>query len=218
MKKLLLLLAIGIASAQAGAAEYRSSFGFPFELSSDWLVLTPEEVTKLYRDETLDSLDIDADPATAQGILERVKQGEIEFYFDRKRSTKDFKNNISVQLMQGAQQYTAEAVRQVCRLLPKELPRVFGSEVEISSCGTGEMHGIRFLTYEYFVPAQQVHVVQYEMPYLSDTTLVLVGGAHPAALDHLRSAQAAIADRIAKFASESPAHTLTSSHAARGQH
>jgi len=217
MKKLLLLLVIGIASAQAGAAEYRSSFGFPFELSSDWLVLTPGEVTKLYRDETLDSLDIDADPATVRGILERVKQGEIEFYFDRKHSTKDFKNNISVQLMQGTRSYTAAAAREVCRLLPEELPRVFGSPVEVSSCGPGEMHGIRFLTYAYFVPAQKVHVVQYEIPYLSDTTLVLVGGAHPAALDDLKSAQASIADRIAKFASESPARTLTSSHANHGQ-
>jgi hypothetical protein len=217
MKKLLLLLVIGIASAHAGAAEYRSSFGFPFELSSDWLVLTPTEVTKLYRDETLDSLDIDADPATAQGILERVKRGEIEFYFDRKHSTRDFKNNISVQLMQGGQPYTTEAARQVCRLLPEELPRVFGSAVEIASCGTDELHGVRVMTYEYFVPAQQVHVVQYEIPYLSDTTLVLVGGAHPAALDYLRSAQASIADRIAKFASESQL-TLPGSHAARGQH
>lgn len=217
MKKILFLLVACIASAQAGAAEYRSSFGFPFELSNDWLVLTPGEVTKLYRDETLDSLDIDSDQATALAILERVKKGEVEFYFDRKHSTKDFKNNISVQLMQGAQQYTAASVKDVCRLLPKELPKVFGSEVKVSSCGSGEMHGIRFMAFEYFLPVQKVHVVQYEMPYVADTTLVLVGGAHPAALAHLKSAQASIADHILKFAGDSVTSVTTSSHVGQAQ-
>lgn len=203
MKRLLFLLVAGIASPHAVATEYTSSFGFPFELSKDWLVLTPAEVTEIYRNETLDSLSINADPATAQAILERVKQGEVEFYFDRKRSTKAFKNNISVQLTQGTQEYTDSAVWDICKSLHEDLPEVFGSGVRISSCGSGEMHGIRFLVFEYVLPPQKAHVVQYEIPFVSGTTLLLVAGAHPSALDHVRAAQTSLVDRITRYARES---------------
>ncbi len=201
MKRIFFLLMIGIAS-QAGAAEYRSSFGFSFELPEDWLVLTPAEVAKHYRNETPESLAIDGDQATAQGILDQVRRGEIEFYFDRKHSTKDFKNNISVQRMQGSQTYTETAVAELCRSLAEELPKVFGSKIDIASCGSAEMHGIRFMAFEYFLPAQQVHVVQYEIPFVADSTLLLVGGAHREGLERLKSAEAAIADRINSFTRE----------------
>ncbi|HEY0663733.1 MAG TPA: hypothetical protein VGD18_03910 [Thiobacillaceae bacterium] len=197
------MLVASVASAQAWATEYRSSFGFTFELSSDWLVLTRDEVAEMYRDETQASLGmIDVDQATARAVLERVKRGEVEFYFDRKYSKPDLRNNISVQLTQGGGRYTTSEMDEICRLIPEELPRVFGGEVEIVSCGLQELHGIGFLAYEYFLPAKKVHVVQFEIPYVSDTRVLLIGGAHTAALAYLKSAQAAIAKRIARFASE----------------
>jgi hypothetical protein len=204
MKKLSAILLLTLWSQAVLSGEYRSSFGYSFQLSKDWLVLTPKEVSKQYESETIKALNLEfADRNNAQSILERVKTGKVEFYFDRKYSTKDFKNNISVQIMPGSHTPTAQEVKEQCSAMPNELRSLYGSGVKVGNCGLATSHGVAYVTYEYFVSQQGVTIVQQEIPYVSNSTAIVAGGSNAAGLANLKSAQLSVVESITKFVSAS---------------
>ncbi|HAS53206.1 MAG TPA: hypothetical protein DCS42_03255 [Nitrospiraceae bacterium] len=206
MRKYVLTLLLLVMPAPGPAAEYQSTFGFPFELSKDWLVLTSKEAAGKFGTETLKSLGLEyGDQENMKAVLERVKTGKVEFYFDRKYSTKDFNKNISVQLMEGGQQPTAKAAQDACASLPDEAARLFGGPVKMKSCGIAELQGITYVAYEYEVPTLATSVIQTEIPFTAGMSIIVVGGSNKAGLEHVRKAHEQITRSIIKYTSAAQA-------------
>lgn len=197
---LLLMPATGL------AAEYQSTFGFPFELSKDWLVLTSKEAAGKFEAESLKSLGLEfGDQENMKSVLEKVKSGKVEFYFDRKHSTKDFNNNISVQLADGGEQPTAQDANEACASLPGEAAGLFGSPVKMKRCGIAEHEGIKYIAYEYEVPKLAMSVIQSELPFLAGTSIIVASGSNTAGLEHVRKAHEQITRSIISYASAAKA-------------
>jgi hypothetical protein len=201
MRQIFLVTALA-ASLQASAAESRSKLGFTFELSSDWLVLTAAQVQKTYERESLEGLGLVlGDRAAAEGILQRVKAGEVEYVFDRKHMAADFKNNISLQLLPPRAETPQEIARNSCPSLAGELRKLYGSEVVMAACGVRTLADVPFVVIEYRIAAQAANVIQFEMPFGRKGTLILVGGGNDAGLARIRDAQTSMARSAAQFVS-----------------
>lgn len=190
-----------------GPALYTSYFGFTVHLSGEWLPVNPQKVAADNVEESLESLGIDVswDQGTAAAILERIKAGKVEFYFDRHTIEAADKNNITAQVMPYKNDaLTREGVAEFCHDLPKQLPAVYGNPAEVSSCGLAEANGVRYLSFEYSVPALSYCVVQDEIPFVNDETLVLAGGTFEACRDlqRLKVAQKALVDGATHFVAE----------------
>lgn len=199
MKRALFVMLLALLPASVLAADYRSSFGFPFSLSDDWAVLTPRQVSGEFKSDTLKSLHMEGvDEKMMQAMLDKVKSGKIEYYFYKKH-TERFNNNISAQLMPGDGMPTADAAKEACAALPDQLNKMYGEAVEMKSCALMNTHGIPYMAFEYVLPSRGVTLVQREIPYPGGNKLVLDGGAVPAALDTLRTAEDGIADSVTKY-------------------
>lgn len=205
-------LSLFLVPLPALAADYRSGFGFGFQLSDDWLVLTRPQVQKTFQNESQASLDLPSmDRSTFDQILQKVKSGQVEFVFDRRYSTKDWNNNISMQRMPARTEAPSLIAQASCPALAAHQQATLGSEVKVASCGVRTIADVSFVAYEYRIPAQDVSIVQFEIPFGFQGTLVLVGGSNDAGLANLRSAQAAIAEqairslRVAATAASGPA-------------
>jgi hypothetical protein len=201
-----LLTGCGGAAPPEGPKTYTSYFGFTVQLSGGWLPLSPSQIASANAEESLRSLGIDTkwDQGNLSSILERVKTGEVEFYFDRQTVGSEFQNNISAQLMPGRGLLTEDLVSQMCKDIPAQLPALFGgAPVELRGCGLRRANDIAYVSYEYSVPAHSYHVLQDELPFVNDSTLVVVGGTlDSGALPRINEAQRAIVSGATKFAAE----------------
>jgi hypothetical protein len=187
-------LALMLAPGLVRAADYQSGFGFTFQVSDDWLVLTRPQVQRVFKDETKASLGLPTiDRESFDGILQRVQSGQVEFIFDRRHSTPDFNNNISIQRMPARKDSPEEAARSSCPSLQSTLHGIMGTEVTVTSCGARKVGDASFVAYEYRLPALGVTNVQFEIPFGFQGTLVIVGGSNDAGLANLRAVQLAIA-------------------------
>ena len=197
MRKNVCLALLATLALPAVADDYVSSFGFKFSLTSDWLVLTPGEVAKLFKRQSLAGVSsVLGDQENATAVLQRVKAGNVEFFFDRKHSTNDFKNNISVQLMPDGKPPNEAAARELCQAMPRQLPTVIGAPVKIRHCGLKRANAVPYMAYEYFVPSQGVSIVQHEIADLGGAVLVLVGGSNDQGLRNTRATQEALTAAI----------------------
>lgn len=204
MKQLMFMVML-VVSLKAHAADYRSNYGFSFQLPAEWLVLTPAQVQKTYQGESLKSMELAiGDRATFEAVLQKVKAGEVEYFFDRKYSTREFKNNISVQLMPPRPETPDQIAKDSCPSLAMSLRGLYGAEVKVTSCGIQTLAKVPFVAYEYRVPSQGVNVIQFEIPFGPKGTLILVGGSNDAGLAHVRVAQTSIADSAARSIKNAP--------------
>jgi len=198
----LLFAVILLASVPLGAtaAEYKSSFGFTFKLSGDWLVMTPAEVSKEYEGKTLESMDLGGvDQTMAAEILEKVKTGEVEYYFDKSSFGSEFTNNISTLLMGGGQIPTPESVKALCPTAKSELENVYHEPVKMTYCRYAKANGVPYLAFEYLLTKTKMTVVQREVPYLPNAKLVVVGAAKGSGLDTVRKTTDSIAMDVTKY-------------------
>ena len=174
-------------------------------LSDDWLIVTPETMATANNAETLKSLGL-VGPGDAQNlnsILERIKSGEIEFYYERSSLNRELKNHISAQLVQHRDEVTPDDVKAACEEIPGQLPAVYGTEIVMGACSMETENGISFLAYEYSIPAQSVHVIQYELPFGDESTLVVVGGVvDTGSINLVRAAQRQVIKSATDFVSK----------------
>ena len=105
----------------------------------------------------------------------------------------DWQNNISLQRTPARAQAPEQVAHASCPTLSTELRTALGTEVKVTSCGVRTLAGTPFVAIEYRVPAKDVSIVQYEIPFGFLGTPALVGGSNDAGLANLRATQAAIA-------------------------
>ncbi|HKK06413.1 MAG TPA: hypothetical protein VKA50_11250 [Gammaproteobacteria bacterium] len=201
MRKIFLVCLLSLSSFGVSAAQYQSDFGFPFSLSSDWAVLNRENVSKDFTKKSLNDFGLTmVDPDQAKATLERIKQGDVEYYFDRKYSTKNFQNNISAQLVPGGDVITPETVKEACAALPGQLRATYGSDTQFKSCASHKVNGVQYLSFEYHLPSMHTTILQREIPYLSNTKLLLVAASNSAGLASIKAALGDVVSSATKYA------------------
>lgn len=187
--RLVLLALAAFFVLPACAADYRSKFGYAFQLSDDWVVLTYGELIKLAGEATPQSLGLTGvEPTELKQTPAKVKSGQVEFYFDRKHSTQAWNNNISVQLAPARSASIAELAK-TCPSLGAQLRGTYGPSTRMAECGRRVQSGVEYLAYEYVIATEGVTIVQYEIPYAAQGTLVIVGGSNAQGLKDLKAAQ-----------------------------
>jgi hypothetical protein len=180
------------------------------QLPSDWIALNPRDAAAANAGESVGSLQIAefSDPADLALVLDRVKAGEIEFYFDRTTLDEENKNNVSAQLVDNDWGVlTDERARDMCSDLPSQLSPLFNNTpVAVHSCGITRSNGIGYLAMEYSVPASSYHVVQYELPFKNGKRLAIVGGTFEAGrpLQRVKDMQNVIANAATAFVAGPP--------------
>lgn len=200
--RLAVLLFFLLASAGAHAAEYKSTFGFPFTLSDDWEVMQPGEVSARFEKKTIKGMGLtQMDPATARDILARIKSGKVEYYFEKKYSTKDFNYNISTQLEAAGGIATPANVKELCPTLPEPLAKIQGAPVKVKVCRFAKLNGIPYLDLEYTVPSRGITTIQRQIPFLPSSDFQIVGGGRHAGLKTVRAAMDGMTNSITLYVS-----------------
>jgi hypothetical protein len=201
MNRVLLVLLLALLPASVMAADYRSSFGFSFSLSDDWLVLTPGEVSSKFEAPTSKSLRMEGvDQKTLEATIAKIKDGKVEYYFYRKHAENGGANDISAQLAPGDGIPTPDAAKEACAGLKDDLAKLYGEPVQMKSCVLMNANGIPYMGFEYLLQRSDITIIQREIPYLRGTKLVLAGATNSAALDAVRLAEDGIAASATKYA------------------
>ena len=147
-----------------------SYFGFTASLPDGWFVLGPNEVAKANKDETLKSLGIPEinDKATLNSIFDKVKSGNIEFYYDNKYVNKEYKNHISAQLAPPISFNSPEELKsgmeEQCKALPSELSSIFGEKIVVNHCRAGAVNNRAVLRHVYTVPSKNLIIINDQIP------------------------------------------------------
>ncbi len=133
MKKLgfaLLLLAFAL---DANGADYKSNFGFKFQVPKTWVVLTKDEVTKKGESWSSDTRTPFLTPEQNQMMIDKMLRGEVEFYYNQATANDVFTDNIVVDRKSGRVPYKNE-LREYCDQTRKVLSKMFSKEIAIYEC------------------------------------------------------------------------------------
>lgn len=184
-------------------ASVTSSFGFSAEMPDDeWFVLGPKEVAKANSGETLESLGVQKipDQELLEALFEKVKSGNIEFFYDGKYIASDYKNHVSAQLsaplvFDSVEEMQAEWDKQ-CASLPDDLGEMFGETVRLHSCQLLPMNGRAVFHHAYTLTSQGITIINEQIPVNSQYSMMFVGGSGNGneGLQRVRAAQQALVE------------------------
>jgi len=189
-------------------APITSSFGFSAEMPDDeWFVVGPKEVAKLSQNESLDSLGVQKipDDELLGEILEKVKSGNIEFFYDGRYIRSDFKNHVSAQLDEPLVFDSVEEMRtsfdEQCASLPEELSAMYGEAVELHSCQLAAMNERAIFHHAYTLSSQKITIINEQIPVNSNYSIIFVGGSgnDNEGLYRVRAAQQALVEAATAF-------------------
>ena len=162
------------------SSRFRSNFGLNVDLPQGWMLLGPSEASRKVAPLKAEDLGLPkANPKELNQYFERAKTGQVEFYLDTLLSTETFTNNISVQLEKGSQNYSQYSQKETdafCSQLAPNLGKVWGTPVTVKGCQIASSNRAAVLAYSYVIPARNMFVLQYEVPFDANQTLVVVGG------------------------------------------
>jgi hypothetical protein len=172
---------ISFLSISASARQpLQSRFGFKVLLADGWVQVSIAETKRLGAGVDGATLGVpNADKDTLSQIIEQIKTGNVEFYLDKLNSTKEFTNNVSVQLREQNEDYahaTRTEIETLCRGLKSDLVGTWGTAVEVKGCVSISSNGTPGVAYRYYVPAQNKFIVQYEVPFDATRTAIIVDG------------------------------------------
>ena len=172
---------ISFLSLSASARQpLQSRFGFKVVLAAGWIQVSVAETKRLGAGVDGATLGVpNADKDTLSQIIEQIKTGNVEFYLDTLNSTKEFTNNVSVQLREKSEDYvhaTRTEIERLCRGLKSGLAGALGTAVQVKECVSTSSNGTPGLAYRYYIPALNKFIVQYEVPFDATRTAIIVGG------------------------------------------
>lgn len=196
-----LLLSVVLLPLSVNAANYKSGYGFEFQLPDNWLVVTPENLSQ-FKGKSLDVKGMN--PEAEQAALQRVQSGRIEYYFDRKHSDKDFTSNISVQGNVRAVARNEDDAQAACARMPSQLKALYGDAVKVEACGLKKVSGIPYMDYEYSGAAPGVTTVQNEFQLTPNLAIIVVGASQNSGLAALRRAMENVTQGIGRYIKKSP--------------
>ncbi len=164
MRHLVLTLVLLALSAPALAERYLSTFGFSVEIPSHWSVMTRNELK-----DNPDMLNFDneifanTDRELVRQMIEMVRSGRIEVYFNQRTSTERFADNINVYRQPGRIPANNAELSQACRALPVQLSRAFGRSLNLHACELRKVAGLRSLYLDFDGVVEGTRSVQYQV-------------------------------------------------------
>lgn len=132
-----------------------SQFGFSSTLPDGWFVLSPEQLKEKTTNEDLKSLGIPEtiDKTTLSELFNKIKGGDVEYYYDENYLNKDNKNHFSVQVGPPIYYTSMDEVNQDCADMPAQLKALYGEVVEIFVCSLESSSGRPYFHLAYKVPS-----------------------------------------------------------------
>jgi len=205
MKYNLLGLILLVTVVPAHALTHKSVLGFSFELDNNWTAFSKNDASSANKDKTLAKLaTMGVDEKRGEHVLKSLGQGDIEFIFDHKNSTKDFINNISIQKSIGVTARTAEQATIACKSIKPELDALYKKNIDVVRCGIKTINGISFMSYAYSGVIKNSITLQNEFQVSPAVTFVTVAASLSTNNDHVQKAQNDIATAITRFMKASP--------------
>lgn len=200
MKYFVLLSALLASQLSFADVKVTSQFGFSAKIPDGWFVISPQTIAKANKNETVQSLGVSGsvDPAVLDDMLDRVKGGNIEFYYDNKYVHNNFKNHVSAQLGPPLQFTSMQEVSEQCKALPAELNQLFGEPVSLISCQLVNAGGWPVFHHAYTVESQNLTVINETVHVNQDYSVIFVGGSGNdiAGLHRVRAAQQSLVEAI----------------------
>ena len=180
-----------------------SQFGFSAKLPTGWFVLSPKKAANANANETAKSLGIpkSVDQSVVNDILTKVKDKNIEFYYDQNYINKEYKNNISVQLVAPLSFKSVDEANEACKGMPLELKKVFGVPVKLHSCQLIPSNGRAVFHHTYTVSSLNMTIINEVVVVNNKYSIAFVGGSANdiKGLHRLRKAQQILVDAVTSY-------------------
>ncbi len=184
-----------------------SYFGFTTTLEDGWFVLNPNTVAAINSGETLESLGVSDKPdkEVLNSIMEDIKSGNVEFFYDKKYFNEDFKNNISIQLAAPqvfeSVEHLQSVMKEQCGTITKDLQDILNEEPIVHSCNVLPSNGFAVLHHAYTIPSQNVVIINENVVINSKFSMIFAGGgiSDGEGIKRLRKAQETIVHSFTEF-------------------
>ncbi len=179
LKLIVLIGSLCLALTVQAQTVVQSRFGFSVELPKDWFMLDSASLAKASQDVNDPRVLNTTNSAAVRelnSMLERVKSGDTEAFYDNLYLNKEYKNHITVQKNAPFQITSVQQVKSECDALPNELKRLFGQGIRVLSCQLGATNGRPVFHYAYRLP-QGITIIQENTPVNSEYSVVFVGGS-----------------------------------------
>lgn len=164
-------------------ASTTSHFKFTVDLPEDWILISPEILAVANNSETLESLGIPEqyDKQISEHILNKIKSGKIEFYFDKNYLGSDYQNNVSIQLdspilFSSLDELKAFAATE-CEGLPDALKEQFGEVPVMHACGLNSVNGMVVFSQSYTIQSENVVIAVTHIPMGDRFSFAIAAGA-----------------------------------------
>ena len=205
MKSYIFILSLIFTQVSYAETKLESQFGFSATVQDGWFVLSPQKMADANKNETANSLGISdtVDSRVLNEILESVKGGNIEFYYDKNYINKEYKNHVSAQLSAPLQFRSMDEVTKECEAMPAKLNKLFGEKVNFLSCQLVPSNGRAVFHYAYTVVSQGLTIIQETIPVNQNYSIVFVGGSanDVEGLHRVRAAQQSLVDSVTSYLS-----------------
>jgi len=180
-----------------------SQFGFTATLPNGWFVISPKDIANANANETAKSLGIPAsvDQSVINEILAKLKNKNIEFYYDQNYIKKEYKNHISAQLSAPLIFKSLDEVKKECDGVPNQLKELFGEPVNLHSCQLVPSNGRPIFHHAYTVNSQNLTIINEIVPVNQKYSITFVGGSanDTDGLRRLRKAQQSLVDAVTSY-------------------
>ncbi len=180
-----LLMFIGITPVYG--KEYQSSFGFTVDIPTHWLVLTSKELK-----ENPDLFDFsekkfaNIDKNLLKDIENRVKSGQVEYYFNQRTSNSRFADNINAMKQIGRIPENSTQLREICNSASKELSSYFGREIEVYQCKLVDINNLKSLFLEFDGVVEGTRNLQYQIQKSPSVQILMTATCKNGVLDTIR--------------------------------
>ena len=205
MKSYIFILSLIFTQVSYAETKLTSQFGFSATVQDGWFVLSPQKMAEANKNETAKSLGIPdtVDSQVLNEILESVKGGNIEFYYDKNYIDKVYKNHVSAQLSAPLQFSSMDEVTKECESMPAQLNELFGEKVNLLSCQFFSSNGRAVFHHAYTVVSQDLTIIQETIPVNQNYSIVFVGGSanDVEGLNRVRAAQQSLVDSVTSYLS-----------------
>jgi len=186
-----------------------SQFGFTSTLPDGWFLLTPESVEKTFSGETQKSLGIPehVDKSTMSGIFEKIKGGNIEFYYDKNYLHNQYQNHVSAQLGEPIVFTSMDEIKKECDEIPAQLKKLYGEPVNLLACTAVPSNNRLVFSIAYDLDSMNLTIIHEKVQVNNKYSIEFVGGSanDMAGLKRVRAAQQILVDSVTKFLQEQQA-------------
>lgn len=184
------------------AAQYKSVFGFEFQLPKGWEALKPDPLSGVYNNEVLQTLgpeNIFQNKGYGH-LLRQIKAGKIEYIFESQKTVSHFKNNIRIQIVNQEADEKGLSIDKLCEGHQKRLSaKTLSERVVVKKCTSVKVKQLEYLKLVYFRPVLGVTIMLSDIPIGKHSKMRLWGSSNRQGIKLLDKTQADLAKTVIKY-------------------